>query len=185
MAVHDNDIDLLYSYLDGELPVPECEGLWRRLAVEPELTAELDRLRSEHALRQEVWGACEPTDQAVALTENRVLRAARRHDWMSTGNHMLRVLTGAAALIAVGFGFGWSGRNHANSVAQVNAPFVQQQQAGSGKFLVSLRDDTGRVVQIPFDSLDEASHFADDLEQSQRNRQAAESPAVVPAMERF
>jgi anti-sigma factor RsiW len=184
MAVHDNDIDLLNSYLDGELPVPECEGLWRRLAVEQELAAELDRLRSDHALRQDVWGACEPSDQAVAMTENRVLRAARKHDWLSTGNHILRVLTAAAALIAVGFGFGWSGRNHANSVAQANAPYVQP-QASSGKFLVSLRDDTGHVVQIPFDSLDEASHFADDLEQAQRNRQAADGPAVVPAMERF
>ncbi len=45
MDVNEGDIELLNAYLDGELPVPECEGLWRRVAVEPDLAAELDRLR--------------------------------------------------------------------------------------------------------------------------------------------
>lgn len=45
MAVNENDFELLNAYLDGELPVAECEGLWRRLAVERELMSELDSLR--------------------------------------------------------------------------------------------------------------------------------------------
>ena len=37
MAMNDSDIELLHAYLDGELPVAECEGLWRRLAIEKDL----------------------------------------------------------------------------------------------------------------------------------------------------
>ena len=48
MAVNENDVELLHEYVDGELPVAECEGLWRRLAIERELMGELDRLRADH-----------------------------------------------------------------------------------------------------------------------------------------
>jgi anti-sigma factor RsiW len=51
MAVNDNDMELLHEYVDGELPVADCEGLWRRLAVERDLMGELEHLRAgqDHA----------------------------------------------------------------------------------------------------------------------------------------
>ena len=44
MPMTEDDIEILHAYLDGELPTAECEGLWRRLAIERELVSELDRL---------------------------------------------------------------------------------------------------------------------------------------------
>ena len=69
MAVNDNDMELLHEYVDGELPVADCEGLWRRLAVEHDLMGELDQLRADHAVRTMVWNSLEPEESTVARLE--------------------------------------------------------------------------------------------------------------------
>ncbi len=73
MAVNENDYELLSAYLDGELPVAECEGLWRRLAIERELMSELDTLRADHAVRGMAWSTLDPDDHAVARVESRII----------------------------------------------------------------------------------------------------------------
>jgi anti-sigma factor RsiW len=195
MAVHENDIDLLHDYLDGELPVPECEGLWRRLAVEPELVAELDTLRSEHSARQAVWSSYDPTDQAVTLTEKRILQAAKRHDVIAVTSRRMRFLTTAAACMLIGVSIGWMGRDKytGNTMTAGNPSALQNASvAGNlgsstspGTFSVTMRDDTGHVVSFPFKTLDEARQFADDLEKTQNNRQEIGNATVVQAMNRF
>jgi anti-sigma factor RsiW len=194
MAVHDNDIEILHAYLDGELPVPECEGLWRRLAVEPELTAELDRLRTEHDVRQSVWSSLEPTDQAVAMTAHRIFKAARRNELVSMFNRGMLLVSSIAAMVLVGFSLGWMEHGHNSGMA------VQPSAGGSGtptvasnmggglspqSTEVSLRDSSGHVFSINFGSHEEAQQFADDIETAQRNREAQGSNTVVPAMERY
>jgi hypothetical protein len=193
MAVHDNDIELLNSYLDGELPVPECEGLWRRLAVEPELTAELDRLRTEHDVRQTVWASLEPTDQSVARTAHQVFKAARRSELVSMFNRGMLLVSSIAALVLVGFSIGWMERSHGSGMAAqpgaVGAP-SSQMASSMGQIArppteVSLRDASGHVFSIRFNSQDEARQFADDIETAQRAREAQGENTVVPAMERY
>jgi anti-sigma factor RsiW len=190
MAVHDNDIELLNAYLDGELPVPECEGLWRRLAVEPELTAELDRLRTEHDVRQSVWTSLEPTDQAVAMTAHKIFKAARRNELVSMFNRGMLLVSSIAALVLVGFSLGWMERSHNTGMAASGngtQALATTGQTGlpSDNTEVSLRDASGHAFSIRFDSHDEARQFVDDLETEQHNREAQGMNPVVPAMERY
>src|SRR5579872_2987588 len=102
MAVNENDLELLHEYVDGELPVADCEGLWRRLAIERDLMGELDRLRADHAIRTMVWSSLEPDETTVARLEAKIMHATRREDFMSWGGNALRICTSAAALILFG-----------------------------------------------------------------------------------
>jgi hypothetical protein len=190
MAVNENDVDLLYAYLDRELPVSDCEGLWRRLAVEGELSAELERLRADAAVRRQVWSSLEPDEIADRAAQSKILRAAWREDWMSGVNRVLRVGTVAAACILFGFTVGWFGRDSRLGLPASGVQVVANPDAsaghGAGKYVVDVRDDTGRTVAAPqFDSLDEARRFADDVARYQAGRQETHDGTVVPAVDHF
>jgi anti-sigma factor RsiW len=196
MAVSENDFELLNAYLDGELPVAECEGLWRRLAVERELTSELDSLRADHAVRGMVWSGLDPGDHAVARVEARVMRASRREDLLDRWHYLSRIVTAVAALVLFGFTIGWLGRERyivppntasvgSNAPIRVASSTGQQMPAG-GKVSVEVDDGTGKLVNLQFDSLDEANRFVHDF----RATRAAAPPdggdsAIVPAMDKF
>src|SRR5580700_10342619 len=96
MPINENDIELLHAYLDGELPTAECEGLWRRLAIERDLVAELDHLRADHAMRSMVWSSLEPDDVSVARLGAKLMRATRREDIFDWANNALRIFASAA-----------------------------------------------------------------------------------------
>jgi anti-sigma factor RsiW len=191
MAVNDNDMELLHEYVDGELPVAECEGLWRRLAIERELVSELERLRSDHAARAMVWSGLEPDDAAVARLEARVMRAARREDFMSWGSNILRITASAAALILFGFSVGWMGHDRylgvqvhpSSGASQVSASSIG---ASPIKYDVEVRDNHGNLL-IPiqrFDNLEDAEQFESDLKSAQSNPNATDWN-VVPATNKF
>lgn len=193
MAVNDNDLELLHGYLDGELPVAECEGLWRRLAIERELMSELEHLRADHAVRTMVWTAMEPDDAAVARLEARVMRASRREDLMSWGGNALRIITSAAALILFGFTVGWMGHNRYQGVQVVDHPSQNSSQmassgidASSLKYDVYVRDNNGNLL-IPvqrFDNLKDAEQFESDL-RSARTLPNGGDWTVAPATNKF
>jgi len=77
MPVNDNDIELLDTYLDGELPVDQCEALWRRFSDEPELALELERCRADRTIRQTVFASMEPSELAAERTEIKIAAARR------------------------------------------------------------------------------------------------------------
>jgi anti-sigma factor RsiW len=190
MAVNENDIDLLLDYLDRELPVSDCEGLWRRLAVETDLAAELERLRADAALRGQVWSSLEPDDQTDRILQTSILRAAWRDDWMSGVRRILRVGIAAAACILFGFTVGWFGRDSRLALPASGVQVLSNSDGtaghGAGKYVVDVRDDTGRTVAAPqFDSFEEARRFADDVARYQAGRQESHDSTVVPAMDRF
>src|SRR5258706_11901781 len=66
MAVTEQEIELLESYLDDALDMAEVEALRARLASDPEWVAALDQIRAERALRKELFAALEPNDEAVS-----------------------------------------------------------------------------------------------------------------------
>jgi len=190
MAFNENDIDLLYAYLDRELPVSDCEGLWRRLAVEPELAGELERLRADAVLRGQVWSSLEPDDQTDRVLQTNILRAAWRDDWMRGINRILRVGTVAAACILFGFTVGWFGRDSRLALPTSGVQVVSNPDAavghGGGKYVVDVRDDAGRTIAAPqFDSLEEARRFAEDVARYQAGRPESHDSTVVPAVDRF
>jgi len=193
MAVNDNDLQLLQAYLDGEMPINECEGLWRRLAVEEELTAELDRLRAEAATRQVVWSSLEPNDDALTQLQDNILREARRQEAHARFSGSLRSIIAAAACVMIGIGLGWMGHDHWAGLWRGTIVTATHQASlgggpgptlGGGKFVVPICDSSGRVVAAPqFNTFDEARQFIDDLAKAQANRGGAHE--VVPAGDQF
>jgi anti-sigma factor RsiW len=175
MAVNENDFELLSAYLDGELPVAECEGLWRRLAIERELMSELDTLRADHAVRGMMWSTLDPGDQSVARLESRVMRASRREDLLDRWHYVSRIITTVAALILFGFTVGWLGRERyivsPTSTASINSNQPNHvasslgipQAPAPGKVSVEVDDGTGKLANFQFDTLDEANRFVHDF----------------------
>lgn len=195
MAVHDSDIELLFTYLDGELPVAECEGLWRRLAVERDLAAELDRLRADHSVRTLAWSTLEPDDQTVARLESRVMRSARREELFGNVNRIAKVLSTAAACILFGFTVGWLGRDRytaLQNLANINAATPMQLTSATSphptpgaKVPVYVYNGSGQLIATQqFDTVDEARQFVRDVQTAQASRPAGDGN-VVPAMDHF
>jgi anti-sigma factor RsiW len=187
MTINENDLDLLQEYLDGEMRMAECEGLWRRLSVEPELAAELDRLRADAAIRQVVWSSLEPDESAAVVLESRIMRASRRHDLMAGLQRGLTIATTAAACILFGFTVGWFGREHNPAGAAGGSPNVVQVSNGQpegGRFVVDVRDGGGSV-KVPFDTLEEAKQFEEDFAQSHNDSQDSRDSVVVPTVGKF
>jgi anti-sigma factor RsiW len=195
MIENESDLELLHAYLDGELPVAECEGLWRRLAAEADLFSELDKLRAEHVARQEVWSSLEPANGTVAKLNTSILRASRRHDIISTLYRGVSWISSVAALILFGFTVGWFGRNQYPAMpgsTQANSPIQMISHnttagnasiaRGNGKVVVEVRDGAGNLVARPeFDSQDDARQFANEMVQIQSNRQQNPEQGIVPA----
>ena len=156
MAVNDNDMELLHEYVDGELPVADCEGLWRRLAVERDLMGELDHLRADHAVRTMVWNSLEPEESTVARLEAKIMRATRREDFLSWGGNILRIAASAAALILFGFSVGWMGRDRSSGVPIVSHPsqispqmaIDRHRSTAALKYNVYVRDPNGKLVTV-------------------------------------
>jgi len=194
MAINDNDFELLHSYLDGELPVAECEGLWRRLAVEPELTTELDHLRADQATRSVAWATMEPDDHAVVRLQSRLMRATRREDILSLGQRVLRFVTTAAALILFGFTVGWMGRERSpvlpsptsgSPASQISSAGLLGPQTPAIKYIVKGMDKSGKWVPIAqFDTQEQANQFIQDM-RSHISAPTGDDSNAVPGMDKF
>jgi anti-sigma factor RsiW len=198
MAMTDNDIELLHAYLDGELPTAECEGLWRRLAIERDLVAELDHLRADHAMRSMVWSSLEPDDLSVARLEAKLMRATRREDIFDWANNALRICASAAALILFGFAVGWMGHDRAHSLPVIPGPVSQTSSQtvpatasafgttpASNKYELVFKDAAGKPAAVMnFNSKEEAERFVRDL-QAQSAPQNANDQSGVPTLNGF
>jgi anti-sigma factor RsiW len=198
MPTTENDIELLHAYLDGELPTAECEGLWRRLAIERDLVAELDGLRADHALRSMVWRGLEPDEVSVARVEAEVMRASRREDIMGWVHNALRITASAAALILFGFSVGWMGHDRAHGITPLPSPNSGSSTintassplggggSASAKVAVQIKDRTGKVIAVKeFDNMDEAQRFVRDVQAAQSAAPGGNEANGIPNQDRF
>ena len=193
MAVNDSDLELLHAYLDSELPMAECEGLWRRLATEGDLRGELDHLREDHALRTMVWNSLEPDDSSIARLQAKLMRATRRDDIMSWMGNALRIVGAAAALILFGFTVGWVGRVHyLGAPTMISMPSTGPHVTTAGpqlplttKYAVEVHDRSGKLITVlQFDSKEEALQFERDLSAQSAPPSGVDS-STVPPMDKF
>lgn len=201
MEISDDDFELLGTYLDGELPVVQCEALWRRLAAEPALAAELDSQRRDRAVRRQVWTALEPGDDRVHNLQQRLAKAARRHDAFDQASRMARIVTTAAACIVFGFTIGWIGREKAGRPQAIKPepenPQVRQivntdagnrfndTNSSAGPYVVTVQDDLGQPIATQtFRTLQEAQNFAQTVNRVQHGRNTQQAP-VVPVSDPF
>jgi hypothetical protein len=202
MPVNDNDLELLSAYLDGELPVVESEGLWRRLAAERDLATELDQMRHDLASRGMSWACFEPDDGAVARVQYQVMRGARRDDVMATLRRVGSVASSVAAILLFGFTVGWMGRGNAmapNPAGMHSGPQATQiadmhptdlAQDGKVAKAYPLYDEGGNLLgkivpTKPFASEEEAQQFMQHLNGFQDMQQGSHDSYVLPAANRF
>jgi anti-sigma factor RsiW len=181
LIVNETDLELLETYLDGELPMSEAEGLWRRLAVEPELSAELDQLRADRADRALVWAKHEPDDAAAEAVSDRVSAAVHRRRWIEGIRRTLVYATSAAACIVVGFQIGWFERGPMMAAPMAQSGLASAQSAGVP---VVIRDVNGNVIGTPvFASQRDVGQFyrdVNDLQQVSPQQDRESNQNVVP-----
>ncbi|HSV13454.1 MAG TPA: hypothetical protein VLI90_04300, partial [Tepidisphaeraceae bacterium] len=126
-TITDTDLELLEAYLDGEVSGTEADALQQRLRAEPELSAAMDDLRSQRAIRQSLWQSLEPDQKTAdqfawrirgAIETQRQTPARRKWDtWQ-----FARFGSAAAACVVLGFFVGWVGRGHHANVSSVVSP---------------------------------------------------------------
>ena len=168
----ETELDILETWLDGELGPIETVELQKRLTAEPELSATLAGLRRERDLREAHFAAIEPTDAQTHDFLNRLeANLIRRRRWVLYGQ-FARATGAIAACMAIGFGVGWIGRGGpGTSVNRISPSSVYQ---------VSVSDDSGRVLGVQhFNSADQAREFSDDLSRWQEQQEQIRNGYLV------
>ena len=179
MAVTENDLEMLESYLDDALEGAQVEGLRARLADDQELRAALEQIRHERATRKAFFATLEPdnaTADALAAKIGASIRQRRRFAGIAGP---LRYFAAAAACVAIGF--------FARGFFDHPRPSNETQTAPlTATYQVTLRDQSGKVVAVQrFDSLQKAQEFAADLARWQSHRERLATGRFVLTTDRF
>src|SRR5262245_10159106 len=98
-SISEQDLELLETLLDGELPEEQATALRQRVASDPQLSQALDRIRAERAMRQEIWRELQPQETQVAALISGVRSAIRREEVWAKRHRALRYVSGLAACI--------------------------------------------------------------------------------------
>jgi anti-sigma factor RsiW len=182
----EQDLELLETYLDGEMSVEESAELRDRVSGSPELAGALEMLRAERATRAQAWPSFEPSlleiDRLADRLERTIGQAPAHPVWdrvLSIG----RIVTAAAACLVMGIAIGRMNGAGAlpGGLGSATAGATSSQQAVD----VVLTDDTGRVFVQRFDSMQAARQFIDDIKRA-REQQLRDQGVTPPhAPEQF
>jgi anti-sigma factor RsiW len=190
MAVTEQDLELLDSYLDDALEIGEVDALRARLSGDGELVAALDQIRRERAARRSFYSGLEPDDAAVGAVVSKIQCAAARQKRITARARAVRSGILAAACLLLGFyARGIIDRapspTHDPGTSLVeNKTGVNVQKVSS--YQVTLRDETGKVVAVQrFDSMEKAQEFAADLARWQSHSERLASGRFVLSADRF
>jgi hypothetical protein len=186
------DLEILEMYLDDALSDRDLAAVAKRIAEEPVMAAELERLRGEREMRRQIWLAMEPTDAAVERLLGRVDESIRRRTWWERQLKWGRWAGAAAACVVFGFTAGYLGRSTESPVAPTSV--AQNEDHGQINFVgrvagpaqVQLTDDSGRVVAVQhFESVDKAKEFANDIQAWQERQQQMRNGNVIMTRGKF
>jgi anti-sigma factor RsiW len=188
MALSETDLELLETYLDGELADAEANALRDRLRTEPLLAGALQAFRDERQMRAAMWAGLEPSDRSVATLMARVEKKVDDHWMWASRLYKLKMVTAAAACILVGFIVGRVGKTTEQmgpgAVQIVTTSNSNDNRApvttvvASGPVNVPIVNELGQVVSVRhFDSQEQAIEYFREQEQS-----ADKAPAgnIVP-----
>ena len=194
MPLSDDQIEMLETYLDGELTTGEEDALRQRMNAEPELAKALAALRSERETRLAIWKSCEPDAATVARVVSHVEQQIDRHNAWAYRMSRLRVPLAAAACILIGFSVGWLGRGSpapvpgtaGDAMIAKNTPPTPGNITTVGNQLpveLPIVDEYGRVVaRQRFATPEDAARFFEDCNTwQQREETIKDGGAIVPA----
>lgn len=176
--MNETELDILETWLDGELGPVEANDLQKRLTGDPELSAALAGLRHERELRSAHFSAIESSDSESHDFLNRVeANLARRRRWILYAQ-FARAAGAIAACMAIGFGVGWIGRGSPATPANPTA--------ASPVYQVNISDESGRVIGVQhFNSADQAREFSDDLGRWQEQQEQVRNGYLVVRSRNF
>lgn len=101
---------MLEAHLDGELTPADAEAVCRRLAHEPRLARELERLQDQRAVRRAAWASLEPDAARARTAASAALAAAARAERARSAAALAGRATAAAAVVLLAFASGWMAR---------------------------------------------------------------------------
>ena len=195
----DQEMELLSAFIDGELSSEEEATLRERMA-EANLASAIETLRAERAVRAALWPTFEPNEAAVGRLIERVDRSIDRQTVWAHRLANLRIISSAAACIVVGLFIGRvafgprGGPIDGNNMPIVAGPQVQTVSAPAPgapapvPAQVRVVDSNNNPVTLqPFNSVEEAQRFIDDLKMWQQAQEQAKNGQGfgVPLNERF
>ena len=157
--MNDNQMEMLEAFLDDELSKQQQDELRARLATNPALTSELERLRSERQTRQSLFSSLEGGEDAVVdRAMSRVHQLDHRRQHLAQYFRRAIFAVAAAACIILGFLIGWMGATNGKSTAAASEP----------PYRVEIVDETGQVTAVQkFQTLEKAREFQLDLQEWQ------------------
>ena len=193
MALSENDLQLLDSYLDDELASQECEALRKRLSSEPELAEAMDQVRFERDARKQFFHALDPDEADVARLNNAIHRNVAREIIWTKRARALRTVSGIAACLLIGFSGGYLFRGKAAAPTQPLAnssanreiyfpnkvggvPNVARNTPTPGNsqlagYEVKLTDEAGNVIDTQrFPTIEQARDFANGVNRKENNQ---------------
>ena len=202
MPLTDTDLELLETYVDGELSGADEEELRRRLDAEPALAAALETLRAEAHVRSQVWKGYEPDEASVRRLIERVDASVDRNTIWAHRLSKIRTVSAAAACIVLGVligrvtfssghGTGDNGQAITNTTSvkmpggQPRLVTVPPQQGGPVQFRIV--DSNGNPITLqPFSSQKEADDFLIDLARWQHEQeQLRQAGTTLPSSGKF
>ena len=193
MAVSEQDLELLETYLDGELPGAEVDALIDRLRMDPALASAMETAKAERQVRMGIWTSCEPSEASVQRLLSGVQRKVDNHWSWASRLSKLRMVTGAAACILIGVFMGYAGRNR--NPAPNNQPVVVSTNTGisntagnsnSGPVEIPIVDEYGKVVAVQrFATQQDAQQFLDEMRQWQEGQEKAPAGNTTPVQHKF
>ncbi len=149
MSVSEQDLELLETWLDGELPEEQSELLRRRLSAEPELSQAMDHLRSERATRTQIWHDLEPSDTQAESLVAEIRRAIVKHEVWAVRFRTLRSVSGIAASIAIVFLAGWMSRSRLQVGPTSTAALTNSTQVANNNVPISNNTNPNIAVPVP------------------------------------
>lgn len=123
MSVSDHDLEMLETWLDGELTEEQADALRRRMSNDTALAQMADQLRSDRQLRAHAWQGLDSDADVEKLVAN-VRRENRKHELWGSRLQTLRQVSGIAASVALMFGAGWISRSRLSTSPDSPTAFV-------------------------------------------------------------
>src|SRR5450432_2253023 len=141
MSVSEQDIEMLETWLDGELPDEMAGQLRKRLSVESDLHQVMDRLRSDRQMRAQLWPTFEGSEaEAATLISSVRASIVKDHVW-SIRLRALRNVSAVAASIAIVFTAGWISHSRLNIANTDSTPAAVNPQ-------VAINTPTNNEIQF-------------------------------------
>lgn len=194
----EQDLMLLEEYLDGELSAADARAVEERAVHEPQIAAELNRLRADRQTRAICWRTMEGDAATVATVAGRVSASIQRRESFFHLMRGMRIGAAAAACIAVGLTVGFFAHTSSSpqQAARTSQASNQDHIVWTGRlasapqspagYNVELRDETGAVVATQhFKTLEQAMQFQQDVAQWQQQEQQMHNGNVNLAAAQF